>query len=57
MTLLYPNLCYNEVCYKGTALYCYYFPVKATRVRLQKRPGMDDSDYINANYVKVPYIT
>ena len=21
MTLLYPNLCYNEVCYKGTALY------------------------------------
>ena len=21
MTVLYPNLCYNEVCYKGTALY------------------------------------
>ena len=23
MTELYPNLCYNEVCYKETALYCY----------------------------------
>ena len=22
MTVLYPNLCYNKVCYKGTALYC-----------------------------------
>ena len=22
MTMLYPNLCYNEVCYKGTALSC-----------------------------------
>ena len=21
MTALYPNLCYNEVCYNGTALY------------------------------------
>ena len=21
MTVLYPNLCYNEVCYKGTAVY------------------------------------
>ena len=21
MTVLYPNLCYNEMCYKGTALY------------------------------------
>ena len=21
MTVLYPNLCYREVCYKGTALY------------------------------------
>ena len=21
MTMLYPNPCYNEVCYKGTALY------------------------------------
>ena len=21
MTMLYPNLCYNEVCYKGTGLY------------------------------------
>ena len=21
MAVLYPNLCYNEVCYKGTALY------------------------------------
>ena len=21
MTILYPNPCYNEVCYKGTALY------------------------------------
>ena len=21
MTMLYPNQCYNEVCYKGTALY------------------------------------
>ena len=21
MTMLYPNLCYNEVCYKGTALF------------------------------------
>ena len=21
MTVLYPNLCYNEVCYKGTVLY------------------------------------
>ena len=20
-TMLYPNLCYNDVCYKGTALY------------------------------------
>ena len=20
MTMLYPNLCYNEVCYKGTAV-------------------------------------
>ena len=24
MTLLYPNLCYNEVCYKGTALYMFH---------------------------------
>ena len=23
MTMLYPNLCFNEVCYKGTALYMY----------------------------------
>ena len=23
MTGLYPNLCYNEVCYKGTALYSF----------------------------------
>ena len=23
MTVLYQNLCYNEVCCKGTALYCY----------------------------------
>ena len=22
MTVLYPNLCYNKACYKGTALYC-----------------------------------
>ena len=22
MTMLYPNLCKNEECYKGTALYC-----------------------------------
>ena len=21
--MLYPNLCYNEVCYKGTALFTY----------------------------------
>ena len=21
MTTLYPNMCYNEVCYKGNALY------------------------------------
>ena len=21
MTVLYPNLCYNKVCYKGTTLY------------------------------------
>ena len=21
MTVLYPNLCYNELCHKGTALY------------------------------------
>ena len=25
MTLLYPNLCKNEVCYKGTALYVVLF--------------------------------
>ena len=28
MTLLYPNLCYSEVCYKGTALdmlYCIWY--------------------------------
>ena len=25
MTILYPNQCYNEVCYKRTALY-YYLP-------------------------------
>ena len=25
MTVLYPNLCYNEVCYKGTALYQPYW--------------------------------
>ena len=24
MTLLYPNPCYNEVCYKVTALYFYF---------------------------------
>ena len=23
MTDLYPNRCYNDVCYKETALYCY----------------------------------
>ena len=25
MTVLYPNLCYNEVCYKGTALHVVLF--------------------------------
>ena len=24
MTTLYPNLCYNEVCYRGTVLYSLY---------------------------------
>ena len=24
MIMLYPNLCYNEVCYKATVLYMYY---------------------------------
>ena len=24
MTMLYQNPSYNKVCYKGTALYCYY---------------------------------
>ena len=23
MTVLYPNLCYNDVCYKGTVLYIF----------------------------------
>ena len=23
MTVLYPNLCYNEGCYKGTVMYLY----------------------------------
>ena len=23
MTKLYTNLCYSEVCYKGTTLYCF----------------------------------
>ena len=25
MTMLYPNRCYNEVCYKDTALYMYIY--------------------------------
>ena len=24
MAVIYPNLCYNEVCYKGTVLYCIF---------------------------------
>ena len=28
MTVLYPNLCYNEVCYKGTALYLLYYSME-----------------------------
>ena len=26
MTVLYPNPCYDEVCYKGTPL-CYHYPI------------------------------
>ena len=44
--------------------FCYTFPllmkdktiyvsVKATRVRLQKKEGEDNSEYINANFIKV----
>ena len=40
MTVLYPNLCYNKVCYKGSALYydlsyCGFtvFPVISALVR------------------------
>ena len=28
MTLLYPNMCYNEVHYKGTVLYLLFFLVR-----------------------------
>ena len=31
MTVLYPNLHYNEVCYKGTALYS-HFSVSALEI-------------------------
>ena len=31
MTVLYPNLCYNEVCYKGTEM---YIPSKSRRIVL-----------------------
>ena len=27
MTMIYPNLCYNMVCYKGATLYIFYSPV------------------------------
>ena len=27
MTILYPNLCYNQVCFKGTALHQYLVPL------------------------------
>ena len=29
MIMLYPNLCYNKVCYKGTSLYMMYVDVSA----------------------------
>ena len=31
MTMLYPNLCYNVTCYKGTALYIYKLAVRARK--------------------------
>ena len=30
MTVLNPNLCYNDVCYKGTALYINYLGKEQT---------------------------
>ena len=27
MTVLYPNLCYNDVCYKGMAMYLHFLQV------------------------------
>ena len=45
MTLLYPNPCYNEVCYKGTALY------------YNRRDSHNEMDYIKTIYAldtKIP---
>ena len=34
-------------------VYLIFVSVKATRVRLQKKEGEDNSEYINANFIKV----
>ena len=34
MTVLYPNPCYNEVCYKGTALYCVVYRCSSDEVHV-----------------------
>ena len=41
MTELYPNLCYNEVCYKGTVLY-FYVSKQQRMVRLHICAGLSE---------------
>ena len=44
MTMLYPNLCYNKACYKGTMLYLKSSAIQITsQVRSQaeaRKPGL-----------------
>ena len=35
MVVLYPNLCFNEVCYKGTALYLPYYTVNGVHMPIE----------------------
>ena len=34
MTMFYPNLCYNDVCYKDAALYLQYFDLVILKTAL-----------------------
>ena len=37
MTIIYPNLCYGEGCYKGTTLYCFTQGIGPNKQKFERK--------------------